>query len=389
MATSSREEVANKVIREAFGLIFAGEEIIELRELVDLRAVGALPIGGRYRVIDFPLSNMVHTGIRNVAVIANRNYNSLTDHLGSGKSWDLSRKSDGLFILTPFSNRDNSGNYRGIIDALKGSMEYIRRAKQEYCVLSGSHTIYNRVFDDMMQAHIEKDADITVLYNRVEDAASLGRGTRYEDVRLDLDKTGRVQEIEVNPAASPLRNFSMDTYIIRKETLIYLVEESISRGEYMFVEHLIRGNLNRLKVMGYEHEGYVCRIRSIASYYKANMDFLDAELQQSIFRSRNRILTKGKDAVPAKYTGDASVKNSIVANGCIIEGAVENSVLFRGVFIGKGARVKNSILLEGTEVGDYAELEHVVMDKNVSARNRSRLIGSADFPVIIRKGAMV
>lgn len=376
------------MIRETFGLIFAGEEIIELRELVALRAVGALPIGGRYRVIDFPLSSMVHSGIRNIAVIADRNYNSLMDHLGSGKSWDLARKSDGLFILPPYSNRDNQGGYRGLVEALKGSMDYMRRAKQEYCVISGCHTIYNRVFDDMLQAHIDKGADITVLYNKSEQEPYVDN-IRYEDVRFDIDRGGRVREVEFNPRTSKLRCFSMDTYIVRKDTLIYLVEESIARGEYFFVNNLIRGNLDRLNILGFEHKGYVSRIWSIPSYFKANMDFLDSGLQQSLFRSRNRILTKLKDEVPAKYSATANVKNSIIANGCVIEGEVENSVIFRGVFIGRGAVVKNSIIMEGSEIGENSELDNVVIDKNVAARSRCRLIGSKTFPVIIPKGATV
>ncbi|MDR1028132.1 MAG: glucose-1-phosphate adenylyltransferase subunit GlgD [Clostridiales Family XIII bacterium] len=368
-------------------MIYAGEQIINLRELVELRAVGALPIGGRYRVIDFPLSNMVNTGIRNVAVITNRNYNSLMDHLGSGKSWDLSRKSDGLFILTPYANRDNPGISLGLIDALKGSMDYIRRAKQEYCILSGSYIIYNRVFDDMMRFHVENGADLTILYDRP--SSENYDGERYNDVRLNMDNTGVVTNIEIHPGLSALDRISMDTYIIRKDILIYLVEESVAKGEHHFVEDLIRGNIGRLKVMGFEHTGYVGRMHSVAAYYKVNMDFLDTKLQKALFRGRNRIFTKVKDEVPAKYIGESRVRNSIVANGCIIEGEVENSILFRGVYVGKGANVRNSILLPGTEVNDNAELQYVVIDKNVSVRNRSRLIGNAEFPVVIRKGAMV
>jgi glucose-1-phosphate adenylyltransferase len=204
-----------------------------------------------------------------------------------------------------------------------------------------------------------------------------------------MDKQNIVMEVEVNPGVSALDHISMDTYIIRKDILIYLVEESIAKGEYHFVNDLIRGNLSRLKIMGFEHAGYVGRMHSVAAYYKANMDFLDTKLQKALFRGRNRIFTKVKDEVPAKYIGESHVTNSIVANGCIIEGDVENSILFRGVYVGKGSSVKNSILLPGTEVNDNAELQYVVIDKNVSVRNRSRLIGNAEFPVVIRKGAMV
>jgi glucose-1-phosphate adenylyltransferase len=266
-------------------------------------------------------------------------------------------------------------------------MDYIRRAKQEYCVLTGSFTIYNRVFDDMMKFHVDSGADLTILYNRL--ASESYEGDRHDDVRLNMDKNGVVTNIEVNSGQSKLDNASMDTYIIRKDLLIYLVEESVAKGEYFFVDDLIRGNLQRIKVMGFEHTDYVARMHSIAAYYKANMDFLDTKLQKALFRGRNRIFTKVKDEVPAKYIGDSRVTNSIVANGCIIEGSVEDSILFRGVYVGKGSGIKNSILLPGTEVNDNAELQYVVIDKNVSVRNRSRLIGNEEFPVVIRKGAMV
>ncbi|MDR2157258.1 MAG: glucose-1-phosphate adenylyltransferase subunit GlgD, partial [Clostridiales Family XIII bacterium] len=303
------------------------------------------------------------------------------------KAWDLSRKSDGLFILTPYANRDNPGIYKGLVDALKGSMDYIRRAKQEYCILTGSYIIYNSVFDDMMRFHVENGADLTILYNRLSDENY--DGERYNDVRLKTDSRGVVTEMAINPDLSAVENVSMDTYIIRKDILIYLVEESVAKGEYRFVDDLIRGNLNRIRIMGFAHTGYVGRMHSVAAYYKANMDFLDTKLQKALFRGRNRIFTKVKDEVPAKYIGESRVTNSIVANGCIIEGNVENSILFRGVYVGKGSVVRNSILLPGTEVNDSAELEYVVIDKNVSVRNRSRLIGNADFPVVIRKGSLV
>ncbi|MDR3225419.1 MAG: glucose-1-phosphate adenylyltransferase subunit GlgD [Clostridiales Family XIII bacterium] len=371
----------------AFGLIYAGEQIFNLRELVDQRAVGALPVGGRYRIIDFPISNMVNTGIRNVAVIASRNYNSLMDHLGSGKAWGLSRKSDGLFLLTPFANKDNPGVYRGMVEALKGSMDYLKRAKQRYCIMTGSRTVYNTTYDEMMDFHIDADADVTILYNRL--ANERWAGKRYEDARFSVKKNGEVRRMEVDVPQSSLDCLSMEAFIMRKDLLIYLVDESIARGDYHFVDGLLRNNLGRIKIMGFEYKDYVSRLHNVASYYQTNMDFLDAEIQSKLFRGHNRIYTKVKDEVPARYMPTASVKNSIVANGCIIEGEVENSVLFRGVYIGKDTTVRNSIILPNAEINDNAEIENVVIDKSASVRNRTRLIGSMEYPVIIQKGAVV
>jgi glucose-1-phosphate adenylyltransferase len=372
---------------DAFGLIYAGEQMFNMRELVDVRAVGALPVGGRYRMIDFPLSNMVNSGIRNVAVIASRNYNSLMDHLGSGKAWDLSRKSDGLFFLTPFANRDNPGVYRGAVEALKGSMDYLKRAKQQYCVFTGSRTIYNSTYDDMMDFHIKSDADVTIMYNKL--ANDRWNGPRYQDARLSVGKNGNVRRVEMDVEQSSLDGLSMDVFIMRKDLLLYLVDESIARGDYDFFDGLLRNNIGRIKVMGFEYKGYVSRLHNVASYYQTNMDFVDQKIQTAMFRGINRIYTKVKDEVPVRYMPTAAVKNSIVANGSIIEGEVENSVLFRSVYIGKGTTVKNSILLPGAEINDDAEVENAVIDKNVSVRNRTRLIGSRDYPVIIQKGAVV
>ncbi|MDR2610111.1 MAG: glucose-1-phosphate adenylyltransferase subunit GlgD [Clostridiales Family XIII bacterium] len=374
------------MIRDAFGLIYAGEQVMQMRELVEFRAVGAVPIGGRYRVIDFPLSNFMNSGIRTVGIIANRNYNSLMDHLSSGKAWDLSRKDDGLFFLTPFANKE-TGAYKNIIEALRGSMDFIRRAKAEYCILTNSHMIYNSTYDDMMRFHVDSGADITMLYNK----ASLEsyRGERFKDVRLKIDKTGRITDLVTAPESTNLDTAGMETLILRKDILIYLTEECAARGETSFAHDFIRGNLDRLKMMGFEYTGYVGRMHSVAAYYRANMDLIDPHLQKTMFQGQNRIYTKVKDEVPAKYIGDSRVKNSLVANGCIIEGEVENSMLFRGAYIGKGVTIKNCILLPNTEVNDNSELEYVILDKNVGVRSRTRLIGNEEFPVVIRKGARV
>ena len=375
------------MLRDTFGLIYAGEQNINLRELVYLRTVGALPVGGRYRAIDFILSNMVNSGIRNVGVIAQRSYHSLMDHLGSGKEWDLSRKNDGLFILPPFSSAENMGSYRGIVDAIKGVMSYISRSKQQYCVFSGSYTIYNMTFDDMVRYHLDTGADITMLYN--EEESDDFRGERFNDVRLHLNDEGRLIDLEINAALSDSKKVGMDTYVIRKDLLEYLVEDCMSRGKYNFVSDLLMNNLNRLKIMGYKHGGYVGRLHSVASYYKLNMDFLNTDIQKDLFYGDNQIYTKIKDEVPAKYAKTSNVKNSLVANGCIIEGEVENSVLFRGVYVGKGTKIKNSIIMQNSEVYNNSDLEYVILDKSVNIRQGRRLIGDEVFPVIIRKGAIV
>jgi len=375
------------MIRDAVGIIHTGEEIPNLRELVDQRTIAALPIGGKYRAIDFPLSNMVNSDIRSVGVIVSRNYNSLMDHLGSGKVWDLSRKSDGLFILTPFAMREDPGIYRGEVEALKSSMDFLRRTRHEYCVLAGVTSIYNFNYDQMMRFHIESEADITVLYHTVE--ADYTVEQQYHEVFFDMSDEGRINGIEISPTSTSLTARSLKSYIIRKDLLMYLVDDCNSKGEYKFSENLLRNNLDRLKIMGFEHTGYVGMLKSVPAYYDVNMDMLNPKVREELFPEKNRIYTKTKDSVPAKYTQAADVRQSLVANECVIEGSVENTVLFRNVHIGRESKIKNSIILAGTVIGEGAELEYVILDKNVSIRPGSRLVGTSNYPVVIRKGALV
>lgn len=375
------------MIRDAFGLIYEKEQNIQLRELVYQRTVGALPVGGRYRAIDFILSNMVNSGMRSVGIITQRHYHSLMDHLGSGKEWDLSRKNEGLFLLPPFSGQENYGTYRGVVDALKSVMTYIARSKQQYCILSGSYTIYNMDFEDMLDYHIDTNSDITMLYNEVERMQYMEEGN--DDVRLHLNEEGRVIDLEFVSGISDSRKTGMDTYVIRKDLLEYLVDDCAGHGQYSFVRDLLMRNLDRIKIMGYRHNGYVERLHSATSYYRLNMDMLQYEVQRDLFYGGNPVYTKIKDEVPAKYTNTANVKNSLIANGCIIEGEVENSMLFRGVYVGKGVKLKNCIVMQNSEIYNNADLEYVILDKSVNIRQGRKLIGNEEFPVIIRKGAIV
>ncbi len=370
-----------------FGLIYAGEQNMNLIELASKRAVGALPIGGRYRAIDFIISNMVNSGVRNVGVIAQKNYHSLMDHLGSGKDWDLSRKNDGLFILPPFDTEENRGSYRGLCDAVKNSMSYIRRTNQQYCLLTGSYTVYNTTYSDLIQYHMDNNADVTLLYNtepQVQENAD-----RFQDLRLYMNDNGRVVDMEFNSMLPTSTSTGMDAYVIHKDLLVYLTEDAIARGKYNFVSDVLIPNLNRLKIYGFEHKGFVGRLHSVASYFKLNMDMLDKNVQTELFHTEHPVYTKIRDEVPAKYGNNAVVKNSLIANGCIIEGTVENSVLFRSIYVGKGTTIKDSIIMQDSEVYQNCWLENVILDKQVQVRSGRRLIGNLNYPVIIRKGAVV
>ena len=370
----------------AFGLIYTGEANARLRELTFSRSVAAVPFGGRYRVIDFLLSDMVNTGISNVGLITQRNYHSLMDHLGSGKEWDLHRKRDGLFILPPFVTKDNTGMYRGTVDAIRSVLGYVRRSTQKYVILTGSHTLYNTTYDAMLRQHIETGAEITIMYN-VE--REFNRADQFDDLRLTMDETGRVTDLSLDPYFPTSSFRGCDAYIMEKERLEYLVEEAASHGEYDFMRDVLVKNVDKCRIYGWRYDGYVARLDSVSTFYKHNMELLDPAIRLDLFNPRTPIYTKVKDEVPAKYTDTGRVRNSIVADGCIIEGEVENSVLFRGVHVCKGAVVRDSIIMQACYVGENSTLSNVVMDKGVLILNGRNISGYKTYPVIIRKGTTV
>ena len=374
------------MLNNVFGLIFAGEDNQNLRELVLLRSVAALPLGGRYRAIDFILSNMVNSGIRNVGIITQKKYQSLMDHLGPGKEWDLSRKRDGLFILPPFDNAEDTGIYKGVCDAIKGSMPYVRRASQQYCLLTGSGTIYTATYNQMLRIHIQTQADITMLYNT--DKERYNSSESCKDLRIFTDKIGQVCRMEYNFAESKSNKRGMDAYIIQKSLLEYLINQSIAGGNYDFITDVLMKNVDNLRIMAVEHSGYVKRLSSVNSYYKLNLDMLDRKVQNDLFY-RNPVYTKVKDEVPVKYLENAKVENSLLANGCIIDGEVTDSVLFRAVRIARGAKVNGCILMQDAEVDEDCILENVILDKNCHVRRGRKLIGSANYPIVIRKDFVV
>ncbi len=374
------------MLNTAFGLIYTGESNMLLRELTYSRSIAAVPFAGRYRCIDFVLSNLVNTGITNVGVIAQKNYHSLMDHLGPGKEWDLNRKRDGLFILPPFVTRENTGIYRGTVDALRSVMGYIRRSTQRFVILTGSHTIFNTPFEEMINHHIETGADITLMCNVEEDN---GEEETYEDLRLTLDGASRVTDLEINPFRAKSRYRSCDVYLMEKTLLEYLVEEAAAHANTDFIRDVLLKKTSTLKIYAWLYEGRVARIDSLGAYFKHNMSVLRQDVRNDLFHPRHPIYTKIKDEVPAVYGGGAQVRNSLVADGCIIEGEAENCVLFRGAQIAAGAKLKNCIVMQGCEIQENCELDHVVLDKSVTVRRGRRLAGYDSFPVIIRKGSTV
>jgi glucose-1-phosphate adenylyltransferase len=373
-------------MRDTMGIIYTGDSNVSLQELTLRRSIAALPFGGRYRVIDFTLSNMINSGIINVGLITQNNYHSLMDHLDSGKQWDLNRKSGGLFILPPYVSHDNTGWYRGEVEALHSNMSYIRRSPQKHVIISGSSMVCNLTYKDAMEFHRDNMADITVIYKE-DKKATTEELSRHTLIRTD--EYNRIWDVEVKPATPMSDKVSMEMYLLDKRLLEYLVEECAARGQYDFNKDILIKNIHRLRILGYPYDGYLAKIDSVKSYFKHNLELFDKDNFNELFRNAGPIYTKVKDEVPAKYGEKAVIENSLVADGCIIEGHVTNCVLFRGVKIGEGAIVKNSIIMQDTEVQEKAVLENVILDKEVILHKGRQLIGQESYPVVIRKKVVI
>ena len=352
-----------------------------LHELTYSRATATVPFGGRYRLIDFVLSNMVNSGIKNAAVLTHSNYRSIIDHLGSGKEWDLDRKQRGLFILPP--NNSYSSGFNGDLQNFYSSLEYFERSNEEYVIVSSSHMLCNINFTDAVEQHQRTNADITVIYKEMEQESDGFSNL----ITLDVDDDGRVVRMTENRQVS--NKVYMRMIIIRKELLMDLVKKSVHQNYYDLVRHVIIRNLNTLNVYAYEYKGYLAIINSVQNYYKYSQELLKPEVWKALFLQPGLIYTKIKDEPPATYAPSAAVSHSLIANGCIIEGTVENSIIFRGVKVGKGAVVRNSILMQKCTIEENAYLDHVILDKEVSVTNGKRLAGEEMSPTVFTKNSRI
>lgn len=366
------------------GLIFSNMHDSTIEDLTKNRTMGSVLFGGRYRLIDFPLSNMVNSGISEVGVITKSNYQSLLDHLGSGREWELSRKKGGLHILPPFGN-NASGMYRGRVDALSGIMGFITHSNAEYVLMSDCDVVANIDYKPILKAHLDKNADITVVCHK---GVYTMEQTRFSTV-FAVNEDGRVYDVLTNPQISGLCNISLNMFMIKKDLLIQLVQQAISRCQFSFEHDIIQSKVNVLNICAYQYEGYLSRIDSIFTYFNENMRLLDTENRNQLFSEFKPIYTKVSDNAPCKYGLGSHVKNSLVADGCVIEGYVENCVLFRGVKVGKGARVKNSIIMQGTVIGEKSDINYIITDKQVVISDNRTLSGSQVYPLFVGKGATV
>ncbi|MDD3199877.1 MAG: glucose-1-phosphate adenylyltransferase subunit GlgD [Eubacteriales bacterium] len=372
----------------ALGIIFSYSEYENLRELTKIRTLASIPFAGKYRIIDFILSNYVNSGIHDISIITKINYHSLVDHLGAGKEWDLTRKIGGLRILSPFStpgSLDNTGNYKGTIDALYKSMHSIKRSMAEYVIIAGSNFICSIDYEEVLKSHIERNADITLIYTYPREGEILPHGAAM----IRMDESERVYELNYNKMDSISQDMPvcMSMFVLRKSLLESLVADSIAFGRYDFYRDIIQRLCGNLNILGYEHKNIYFEVSNVTDYMKENMKLLDEQTSKKVFEKP--VYTKIKDSVPAYYCAGSQVSNSIISDGCKIEGTVINSVLSRGVIVGKGSVVKNSIIMQDTEILNNVTLNNVILDKEVIVRENRQLVGHETYPVVIEKKSII
>ena len=375
---------------DALGIIFPNSYDNQVPELCSERLMASIPFASRYRMIDFLLSSMVNCGIDNISVVVRKNYRSLMRHLGSGREWDLTRKNGGLNIVPPFAEKTVKV-YNGRVEALASIIDFLKEQKEKYVIISDANIVANFDFNAMLAAHKANNADVTIAYKSEE--IPYGFMNLQPTTNVDLYYTlnleeGRVTQIKTNPKDAGVQNFSMNIYLIERELLIEKVQESFVRGHAYFERDILAPQLDSLKVYGYEYDGYTARISDMMSYYNENMKLLEDANLDALFE-KAPIYTKIRDDNPTRYIAGSKAANVMVADGCVIEGEVENSILFRGVKIAKGAKVKNCILMQDTAVEAGASIEYLIADKDVTISAGTKLIGTPGAPIIIKRGETV
>ena len=370
-------------MNDIHGILFAYRSDANLGELTRPRNTCSLPFGGRYRLIDFMLSNYVNAGITDVGIIVHQSYQSLLDHLGSGKDWDLSRKHGGLRILPPFSYAERGGDYRGNMDALSGVSDYLSNIRQDYVIMGWGDVAINLPVSEVFQQHLDSGADMTVVCT-----PTLRGAPRFSEY-IEVSEEGRITDLSIHPTAAGKALESLELYILSKQLLMDLVDYCAAHDISNFSRGVLQPRLKSLKLMPYVHKGYVGRFQSVGDYYQRSMDLLEPAVRSDLFNPDRPIRTKDQSN-PSTYYGPDAVSNcSLVADGCYIEGEVENSILSRGVIVEKGARVSNSVLMQGTVVKADATLSYVIADKNVTVNEHRMLMGHSTYPLAIAKGSVV
>ncbi len=364
----------------AIGLILAGGSSSRMREMTIKRATAALPIAGGYRSIDFVLSSMSSSRINKVGVITQYNSKSLTQHLSSSKWWDFGRKQGGLFVFTPMQTHDNSYWYRGTADAIAQNIDFLKTSHEPYVIIASGDCVYKMDMNKLLEYHIEKNADITIV---TKDLGTVEDSSRFGVVTVDSE--GRVTEFEEKPLMTSKTLVSTGIYVIRRRQLIEMIERADEEDAFDLVKDVFIRYKGIKKMYAYKLDSYWSNITTVESYFKTNMAFLNREVREFFFNQYPQICSKIEDLPPAKYNVGSNVKNSLVSSGCIINGEVKDSILFKEVYIGNNCTIRNSIILNEVYIGDNTYIENCIVESHGTIRANSNYVGDKDNIKIIRE----
>lgn len=366
-------------------IIFSDSYKEQNNPLVINRTLSSIPFGGRFRMVDFVLSSLVNAGVANVAVVTKRNYASLEDHLGGGRYWDLDHRNSGLRILSPFFRSENNNEVfqaRGRLDALRSVKTYVKSIREEYVVLTDANLIANIDFEKIFDTHIDSGADISVVYTKTQPRHATS-------LVLDVDDTDKIRDITFGGEAGKDANVSMNIYIMKRDLLLDIINKADAHDYYSFEKYALINNLNTLLIKAVEHTGFADIVFSVGDYYNTSMKLLSDDTRSDIFNTDRPIMTRAKDSVPVLYHYNAKVENSLIADGCHIDGTVRNSIIFRNVTIEAGAVIENSIVMQNTVIGAGSTLNCVILDKNTKISANKNLCGAPEYPYVFGKNTEI
>lgn len=362
---------------KALGIILAGGNSYRMQELSKKRAIAAMPVAGSCRCIDFALSNMTNSRVSKVAVLAQYNARSLNEHLSSSKWWDFGRKQGGLYVFNPTVTPDNSYWYQGTADAMCQNLDFLKKSHEPYVIIVNGDCVYKMDYNKVIDYHIAKNADVTVV---VKDIPVVDDASRYGFVKMN--ENSQIVDFEEKPMAAQSNTISAGIYVLRRRQLIAMLEKCAEEERHDFVKDILIRYKNVKKIYGYKMTEYWSNIASVDAYYNTNMDFLKPEVQRYFFKSGGEIYSKVDDLPPAKYNVGSEVRNSLVASGCIINSKVENSVLFKKVFIGSNCVIKNSIILNEVYIGDNTHVENCIVESRTTLKSNTYYSGEDGIKVV-------
>ncbi|SFG18705.1 glucose-1-phosphate adenylyltransferase [Lachnospiraceae bacterium C7] len=362
---------------KTIGIILAGGNNKRMRELTAHRATSAMPVGGNYRSIDFALSNMSNSHIQTVAILTQYNARSLNEHLSSSKWWNFGRKQGGMYLFTPTITSENADWYRGTADSMYQNIDFLKKRHEPYVIIANGDCVYKMDYNKILDYHIAKKADITVV---CKDMPMDYDVRRFGVVKMNEES--RIIDFEEKPLVATSRTVSTGIYVVRRRQLIEMLERAAEENRYDFVTDILIRYKNVKKIYGYKFNDYWSNIASVDDYYRTNMDFLKRDVRQYFFRDDPKIYSKVDDLPPAKYNTGSEVSNSLIASGCIINSKVENSILFKKVFIGKNCVIKNSIILNDAYIGDNTHVENCIVESRGTLKANTYYCGEDEVKIV-------